>query len=137
MGKKKLKKIKKLNLVFDEEERKDYLSGFQKRKQERKMKAKDKIDKQMRELRIKLRKEKREKLKQAYLNQQGDPDLEAILPKEAIKTYDLPDQVVTISPMDPMEIGGSLNLLMGYNKFSSLPDDDAGEGVSSNSTAKR
>ena len=128
MAKKKMKKLRKLNLVFDEEERRDYLTGFSKRKQERKLKAKEKIEKQMRELRIKLRKQKREKLKQAYINQQGDPDIEAMLPKEDIKTYDLPEQVVTISPMDPNEIGGSLNLFMGYNKFEALPDDDPGEG---------
>lgn len=71
----------------------------------------------MREMRLQLRKEKRDAIKQMYINQMGDPDLDAVL-KEDAKVYDLPEQVVTVTPLDPNEIAGNLNLSMGYNKKS-------------------
>ncbi|XP_074595124.1 nucleolar protein viriato [Brevipalpus obovatus] len=124
MGKKKrIPKNQKTKLVFDEKERQDFLLGFQKRKAERKAKIKEKMERRLRAARIKQRKEKREAIKEMYLNRMGDPDLEKIL-KEDAKTYDLDEQIVTVTPLDPSEIAGELNLSMGTNRALSEKVDE-------------
>ena len=42
-------KKRKSEIVFDETKRKDFLTGFRKRKQERRQKAKDEQEKQLKE----------------------------------------------------------------------------------------
>ncbi|KAL3193857.1 hypothetical protein MRX96_000144 [Rhipicephalus microplus] len=51
---------KKIHLVFDERERRDFLTGFQKRKKERQKKAQEKLKLQAQEEKRRLRAEKQE-----------------------------------------------------------------------------
>lgn len=76
------------------------------------------MERRLRHERLQARKEKREAIKEMYISQMGDPDLDAVL-KEDAKIYDLPEQIVKVTPLDPNEIAGNLNLSMGYNKSGS------------------
>ncbi|KAK8787364.1 hypothetical protein V5799_022861 [Amblyomma americanum] len=51
---------KKIHLVFDERERREFLTGFQKRKKERQKKAQEKIMQEAKEEKRRLKAEKRE-----------------------------------------------------------------------------
>ena len=54
---------KKAVLVFDEKARKEFITGFHKRKVERRQKARQRIAEEVRQEKIQERKEKREQLK--------------------------------------------------------------------------
>jgi len=55
-------KRNKISLKFDEEKRKDFLSGFRKRKEARKKHARSQMDKKLKEERARIRKGKRDKI---------------------------------------------------------------------------
>merc|ERR1711931_233727 len=58
------KKEEGLVLKFDAEKRKEFLTGFRKRKLERKAKAREELDKQIKAEKARINQEKRDELKQ-------------------------------------------------------------------------
>lgn len=100
------------------------MAGFRKRKAERKIKAKEKLQKEMREEKIRLKKEEKETICQFYLNQRGVPEVEHLV--EPV-TYELPDHLVKITEIDTNKIAGELGFTMGLNKAQVKNDDEDDE----------
>ncbi|XP_028395579.1 nucleolar protein 12-like [Dendronephthya gigantea] len=101
----------KVVLVFDEKDRRDFLTGFRKRKNVRRKKAQEENKKKEEEKRKQLREEKREALRQRleeYENQQEANDMEdfqdSIQPQESI-THDFGEHTVTVSTITDEDMG--------------------------------
>ncbi|XP_054718943.1 nucleolar protein 12-like [Uloborus diversus] len=98
--KKKIKKSK-VHLVFDEKDRVNFLTGFAKRKMERKMKAKQKLESRLKEEKKRIMQSQKEALREAIMNQRGVPEIEHLLNPV---TYDLPNHTVTISEIETQTV---------------------------------
>ncbi|XP_037037242.1 ribosomal RNA-processing protein 17 [Bradysia coprophila] len=125
MGKRPAKK-RKVELVFDEKKRREYLSGFRKRKQERRKKARDDLELQVKEERKRLKLEAREDLKNKFkLSFAPIPELADELNEEEFETEDVKVKIVEISTS---ELAKSNNWI-GENrpKYSDDEDDDGDE----------
>ncbi|KAK5640916.1 hypothetical protein RI129_009463 [Pyrocoelia pectoralis] len=78
----KVKKKNKVHLIFDESKRREFLTGFHKRKLERKKKAKEKFEKQLKEEKRRLKAEARESYKKLVKSYTPIPEIEHLLTKE-------------------------------------------------------
>ncbi|KAF5293490.1 hypothetical protein FQA39_LY02975 [Lamprigera yunnana] len=76
------KKKPKLHLVFDEVKRRDFLTGFHKRKMDRKKKAREKFEKQFKEEKRRLKAEARESYKNLVKSYAPLEEVESILMNE-------------------------------------------------------
>ncbi|KAF5283483.1 hypothetical protein FQR65_LT13871 [Abscondita terminalis] len=76
------KKKNKVHLVFDEAKRRDFLTGFHRRKMERKRKAKEKFEKQMKEEKKRLKAEARQSYKKMVKSYTPIPEVEHLLKEE-------------------------------------------------------
>ncbi|OQV21784.1 hypothetical protein BV898_04360 [Hypsibius exemplaris] len=118
---------KKLTVTFNESDRRDYLLGFRKRKNERRTVAKDKIEKKLIEERKAIRAERRKQNGGAmHVFPQHVEDLLSTVKEQ---TIDLPTHSVTITQMDDLELAQE-DVFLGRNHFSaSAPlDVDAEDG---------
>ncbi|XP_059051535.1 nucleolar protein 12 [Achroia grisella] len=85
MGKRKSQnheKKNKVNLVFDENKRKEFLCGFRKRKLERKKKAQDELQQLLKEEKRRIKQENKESYKKLVLSSRPIPDIEQLLQDE-------------------------------------------------------
>ncbi|XP_041978381.1 nucleolar protein 12 [Aricia agestis] len=73
---------KKVNLVFDEAKRKDFLCGFRKRKLERKKKAQEEIQRLLKEEKRRIKQENKESYKKLVVSSRPLPDIEQLLQEE-------------------------------------------------------
>ncbi|CAH0564281.1 unnamed protein product [Brassicogethes aeneus] len=80
--KKQKNRFNKVNLVFDEIKRKEFLTGFHKRKLQRKKYAKDKLEKELKEERKRLKAEAKESYKKLVVSHRPIPELENLLQEE-------------------------------------------------------
>jgi ribosomal RNA-processing protein 17 len=108
------KKAVKTPLVFDDKERREFLSGFRKRKTERKVKAKEKIEKAVKEEKTRLKQEQKEAISQLYFADRPVPEVQHLV--EPV-TYDLESHVVTVTSLDATEIAANLGYAMGSNRM--------------------
>ncbi|XP_064478070.1 nucleolar protein 12-like [Ornithodoros turicata] len=128
--KKSHKQTQKINLIFDEKDRKDFLTGFSKRKTERKKKARDKIMLRAKEEKRILKAQKR-KILQELLHGHVDPLPDAttkeVTAVEEPVTYDMPEHTVTVTALDSNALYG--DVCVGNNTFDELDTviADAGE----------
>eukprot|EP01135_Chromosphaera_perkinsii_P007362 Nk52_evm10s805 gene=Nk52_evmTU10s805 len=116
MGKQKssLNKIKKaknkktkVTLVFDDERRKDFLTGFRKRKNERRRIALEEQQEKERQKKLVERKEKREALKGLLEDTKPLPDFETELKEtvDDVKEYKEPQRLTTVTVVKPISFG--------------------------------
>ncbi|XP_061712953.1 nucleolar protein 12 [Cydia pomonella] len=99
MGKRKTKnqeKKKKIALVFDESQRKDFLCGFRKRKLERKKKAQEEIQRLLKEEKKRIKQENKESYKKLVVSSRPLPDIEQLL-KEEYEDVDVNVKIVELS----------------------------------------
>ncbi|KAL5019051.1 hypothetical protein ScPMuIL_004773 [Solemya velum] len=109
------KRRPKTNLVFDDTARKDYLTGFHKRKNERRKRAQHEQKEKEREERIELRKQKRELLqRQMRKGLTSVPEIEDLADPEV---YSFPNHTVTITDVSNMDMAGQDGLRLGQNTF--------------------
>merc|ERR1712141_894859 len=93
-------KKRKSEIVFDETRRKDFLTGFRKRKQERREKAKDQQEKQLKE-EIRLAKEKAKKDVPKSSSNQIVPEVEHLLQQSRpTDVHDLGTHTVSVTHLD-------------------------------------
>ncbi|CAG2163405.1 unnamed protein product [Oppiella nova] len=121
------KKRPKLELAFDSDDRKSFLTGFQKRKAERKLKAKHILDEELREEKLRQKQRQKDRLKTLYESQRPVPDMQHLLPSEATHTYELPKQMVSITTFDAKELSSSLGLSLGHNQQPVTTDDQSSD----------
>ncbi|CAN8003100.1 unnamed protein product [Ixodes hexagonus] len=87
---------KKIHLIFDEEERRDFLTGFQKRKKERQKKAQEELKARAQEEKRRLRAEKRQVLQELLEDRPLPCDEDDGEPV----TYDMAEHTVTVTSLD-------------------------------------
>ncbi|KFM73616.1 Nucleolar protein 12, partial [Stegodyphus mimosarum] len=97
--KEKRNKRQKIHLIFDEKERTEFLTGFRKRKLERKMKVKEDLAEMLKKEKKKIKQSQKETIRNTILSQRQVPEVQHLL--EPV-TYDLPDHTVTIKEVDDM-----------------------------------
>lgn len=112
MAKKKNKEgKKKINLVFDEAKRKDFLCGFRKRKLERKKKAQEELKQLLKEERKRIKQENKESYKKLVVSSRPIPDIEQLLQDE-YEDEDVNVKIVELSA-DTLQ---KKDLVIGENK---------------------
>lgn len=101
----------KLELVFDNEQRHEFLTGFSKRKQARKKAARDQLEKRYKEEVARIKKEKRDQVKRrleevASVKNSRGIDLAKLAQNELDKEeiIDLPQHVVTITSTEEIDL---------------------------------
>ncbi|XP_039248674.1 uncharacterized protein LOC120326448 [Styela clava] len=142
----KLKK-QKLELVFDTKERETFLTGFSKRKQARKKAAVANAEKQYRDEVARIRKEKRERIKQrleevASVRRANGMELAQLVRNETEneKILDLPQHIVTITSTEEMDLTKCEdNVYLGSNSnsnFVEIVDTQTNEDEPDNESEK-
>ncbi|CAH1116105.1 unnamed protein product [Phaedon cochleariae] len=89
----------KINLVFDEDKRRDFLTGFHKRKLQRKKEAKEKFEKDLKDERKRIKAEAKESYKKLVVSHRPIPELENLL-SENYEDDDVTVKVVELSTND-------------------------------------
>ncbi|KAF2905199.1 hypothetical protein ILUMI_00976 [Ignelater luminosus] len=115
----------KLNLVFNEENRREFLSGFHKRKLQRKKKAKEKLEQELKEEKKRLKAEAKESYKKLVKSHTPIPEIENLLAEE----YDDEDVNVKVVELSTNEIAKQ-NHWIGTNQPSY--ESDHNESTSEN-----
>ncbi|KAK2579556.1 hypothetical protein KPH14_010855 [Odynerus spinipes] len=82
---KKQNKRKNITLVFDEDKRRKFLGGFHKRKLQRKKKAQEELQKQLKEEKKRIKQDARERFKK-LLSHRDVPELEKLLSEQEFET---------------------------------------------------
>ncbi|XP_055321178.1 nucleolar protein 12, partial [Sitodiplosis mosellana] len=90
-------KKKKTELVFDPKKRREFLTGFRKRKQERRQKAKEDLDKQVKEERKRIKQEIRDGFQDQFKKSFEPIELEGKLKEEEYDTENVTVQIVELS----------------------------------------
>ncbi|XP_072512130.1 nucleolar protein 12 [Notamacropus eugenii] len=117
MARKKKKKDRdgnqaRLVLTFDEEKRRDYLTGFHKRKVERRKVALEEIRKKLKEEQCKLRAERHKeylkmlKDREAALEEADELD-QLVTSKTECVQYDHPNHTVTVTTISDLDLSGA------------------------------
>ncbi|XP_060522789.1 nucleolar protein 12 [Cylas formicarius] len=109
----------KVHLVFDEAKRREFLTGFRKRKLQRKKQAQEKLERELKEERKRLKVEARESYKNLVVSHRPIPELENLLNEE----YEEGDVTVKVVELSPDEIAKQ-NHWIGSNKLK-YEDEDA------------
>ncbi|KAK9888349.1 hypothetical protein WA026_000604 [Henosepilachna vigintioctopunctata] len=125
-NKKPRNRTNKIHLVFDEEKRRDFLTGFHKRKMQRKKQAKEKFEKELKEEKKKIKSEARESYKKLVVSHRPIPELQHLLEEE----YEDENSTVKIVELSTNEIAKQNNWI-GANApiYASDVDDDDDETV--------
>ncbi|XP_051899217.1 nucleolar protein 12 [Pristis pectinata] len=99
-------------LTFSEEDRREFLTGFHKRKVERRKKALDEIKKKLKEEHKRVKEERRKeyvkmfKERQEALEEADELDQLTTSKKESIQ-YDHPNHTVTVTTISTLDLGGT------------------------------
>ncbi|XP_033751520.1 nucleolar protein 12-like [Pecten maximus] len=105
-------------LVFDETARLEYLTGFRKRKNERRKKAKDEKEIQLKEDRKEFKRKRKELIEKSFFfkgkSKQKGPELDDI-GKPSVT--ELPEHTVTITDISELDMVGHSGLRLGQNQF--------------------
>ncbi|XP_077527194.1 nucleolar protein 12-like [Haemaphysalis longicornis] len=132
---------KKIHLVFDERERREFLTGFQKRKKERQKKAQEEIKLKAQEEKRRLRAEKREILQRLLGDQPVAGSAAADVQAEEPVTYDMPEHTVTVTNLESSDLYGDVRI--GNNQAAEEDndeddiDDEIAEGRTKDSDKRR
>ncbi|XP_055843095.1 nucleolar protein 12 [Episyrphus balteatus] len=113
MGKTRPPKKKKLEIVFNPEKRKDFLTGFRKRKNERRKKAKEQLENTLKEERKRIRKEIKDGL--SHLKKTFEPLKELTEQDKVEEEYEDDDVKVKIVELSTSDLAAQNNLI-GENR---------------------
>ncbi|KAJ8933849.1 hypothetical protein NQ314_013771 [Rhamnusium bicolor] len=110
----------KVNLVFDEEKRREFLTGFHKRKLQRKKEAKEKFEKELKEERKRIKAEAKESYKKLVVSHRPIPELENLM-NEEYQDEDVTVKVVELSTNDIVQ----KNYWIGANQPKYDPEEES------------
>lgn len=113
------KKRKKITLVFDEKKRREFLTGFRRRKLERKKKAQEELQKQLKEERKKIKQEAREQYKK-LLSHRDIPEIQNLLSQQE---YETEGHTISILELNVADLAEN-KALIGENKGVNEEDED-------------
>ncbi|XP_054013016.1 nucleolar protein 12 [Hylaeus anthracinus] len=105
------KKRKKVTLVFDEKKRRDFLTGFHKRKVQRQKKAQEELKQQLKEERKRIKQNARERYKK-LLSSRDIPEIQQLLSEQEFETEGHTVSVLELNVADFAD----KNVLIGENK---------------------
>ncbi|XP_077290485.1 uncharacterized protein LOC143914226 [Arctopsyche grandis] len=122
-GKRRRKKAqKKVNLVFDETKRKDFLSGFQKRNLEKKKKAHEELIQKLKDEKRRIKQEAKESYKKLVVTRRPIPELEKLFSNE-FETEEASVKIVELST----DADGDSSQWIGQNKPQQAVEDEPSE----------
>ncbi|KAG8556599.1 hypothetical protein GDO81_018126 [Engystomops pustulosus] len=130
MGKKKHKNVTKREVVFDEEKRKEYLTGFHKRKLQRRKAAVEEIKRKIKEEQKKMREERhKEYMKMLKEREEALEEADEIEQLVTSKTesiiFDHPNHTVTVTTISDLDLSGGRLLPPGaIEKEDEKQDED-------------
>lgn len=101
----------KINLVFDETKRREFLGGFRKRKVERQKQAQEEIKQKLKDEKKRIKQENKEAYKRLVVSHRPIPELEKLLEDE----YEDEDVNVKIVELSAENLGAN-NRWIGQNK---------------------
>ncbi|CAL1676099.1 unnamed protein product [Lasius platythorax] len=113
------KRRKKITLVFDEEKRREFLGGFRKRKLERKKRAQEQLQKQLKEEQKKIKQAARERYKK-LVSHRNVPEIEELLSKQE---YDLESHTVSILELNVADLAEGSRWI-GENKIAEKKEEE-------------
>ncbi|XP_059481418.1 nucleolar protein 12 [Neocloeon triangulifer] len=125
--KKAINKKNKVELVFDHEKRRDFLSGFHKRKMARKKRAQEELEAEMKAEKKRIKDEAKNLHNTMVVSYRPIPEVEELLGKE--ETYDLEQHSVSIKELSTASMAED-NFWIGENRTKYEEDDGQGEGSS-------
>ncbi|KAK6171083.1 hypothetical protein SNE40_019343 [Patella caerulea] len=114
----------KLILSFDETRRRDYLTGFRRRKKERQTHYKEKLENKIRNEKKEFRKEAKELMSKAHLEPDMLPDVEDLVKPTVV---DLPEHTVIITDITEVDFSGGCGLRLGKNLVNETREDYTSE----------
>lgn len=120
--KKPINRRTKVNLVFDEKARQDYLTGFQKRNQERRQRNQERLEQKLKEEKKRIKKEAKESYKKLVKSYEPIPELENLLAEE----HDLPSHSVSILELSTADIAQE-NCWIGKNQVQYENEDEGSD----------
>uniref|UniRef100_A0A8D8VWM9 Nucleolar protein 12 n=1 Tax=Cacopsylla melanoneura TaxID=428564 RepID=A0A8D8VWM9_9HEMI len=123
--KKPINRKTKVNLVFDEKARQDYLTGFQKRNVERRQRNEERFKLKLKEEKKRIKKEAKESYKKLVKSYEPIPEVEQLLSEE----HDLPSHSVSILELNTADIARE-NCWIGKNQvqYEEDKEEDNAEG---------
>ncbi|XP_043248680.1 nucleolar protein 12 [Colletes gigas] len=105
------RKRRKITLVFDEDKRRDFLTGFHKRKLQRKKKAQEELQQQLKEERKRIKHDAKESYKK-LLSSRDVPEIQQLLSEREFETDGHTVSILELNVADFAE----KNALIGENK---------------------
>ncbi|KAK7113475.1 nucleolar protein 12-like [Littorina saxatilis] len=116
-------------VIFDEDARKEYLTGFHKRKNERRKKAKVENEKKLKDARLAIKQQVRDMIRKSDAHR--IPELEHLIDSTV---YDLPEHTVTVTDVSEIDLGRGFgtaasedteqNQQDSFNKKAGAEDDE-------------
>ncbi|XP_069124391.1 nucleolar protein 12-like [Argopecten irradians] len=105
-------------VVFDEAARLEFLTGFRKRKNERRKKAIDEKELQVKEDRKEFKRKRKELIEKSFYfkgkSKQNAPELDMI---GTPTVQELPEHTVTITDISELDLAGHSGVRLGQNQF--------------------
>ncbi|KAL3876624.1 hypothetical protein ACJMK2_034442 [Sinanodonta woodiana] len=118
----------KSSVVFDETARAEFLTGFKKRKDERRKKAHEQIERKQKEEHKEWKRKRKELMVHRTKNHQSVPeDLEEMF-SQSVEVKELPNHTITIVDMSDIDIAGCKGFHLGKNKFTEGNDPSSETG---------
>lgn len=130
------KKKRKVNLVFDPQARREFLTGFHKRKVERKAKFKEDLKQMLKDERKRIKQEAKESYKKLVVSHRSVPEVEHLLHEE----HDLGTHSVEIKELSTNELAQQNNWIganqIKYEVKDEEPSADEAENASRQSDSE-
>ncbi|KAI8501244.1 rRNA binding [Branchiostoma belcheri] len=113
----------KVSLVFDEDARREYLTGFKKRKDARRKKAKEEFDNRMKNELKRIKAKKKQWLEERMVQVPKLPDLDDLETEQ--KVIEHPGHTVTVTTIADLDLADQGGLSLGTNKIDYAEEDTA------------
>ncbi|KAK3601814.1 hypothetical protein CHS0354_041729 [Potamilus streckersoni] len=121
----------KSSIMFDETARVEFLTGFKKRKDERRKKAHEQMERKQKEEHKEWKRKRKELMLNRAKNHQSVPEDLKELVSQSVEVKELPNHTITIVDMSDIDIAGCKGLHLGKNKFADSKDfsNEAGQVI--------
>ncbi|XP_066292216.1 nucleolar protein 12-like [Branchiostoma lanceolatum] len=112
----------KVALVFDEDARREYLTGFKKRKDFRRKRAKEEFDNRVKNEMKRMKAKKKQWLEERMVQIPKFPDLDDVETEQ--KVIEHPGHTVTVTTIADLDLTDRGGLGLGTNKIDYAPEED-------------
>ncbi|XP_076279880.1 nucleolar protein viriato isoform X5 [Lasioglossum baleicum] len=120
------KKRRKITLVFDEKKRREFLTGFHKRKVQRQKKAQEELQQQLKEERKKIKQEARERYKN-LVSSRDIPEIQQLLSQQEYETQGHTVSILELNVADLAEKDAFIGENEGLNEEEDEEEEENNE----------